>query len=156
MVERIDPAKNAISGRLRLRTRTGARSRRSSCSPRPRGVWLAGSEGALRLDPRTGAGLALVAAPTADTEPSGVALGDEALCGRSAPTAGSERFDAATGAPLGDFTPGLRAPQFIGGLGGDLLALGPGRSPGSTGRPAACSGSARWASTSTRSTRPRA
>jgi DNA-binding beta-propeller fold protein YncE len=136
VVERIDPASNTISGRLRLRTPDGRTFQAFQVLPSPRGVWLAGSEGTLRVDPSTGDGLALVAAPTADSDPSGVAIGDQDLW--SLRTDGRiERFDAATGRPLGDFSPGLRAPQFIAGFGRDLLALAPGaiaRLDGTTGR----------------------
>jgi hypothetical protein len=136
VLQRIDPATNAVSGRLRLRTPDGRPFQALQPLSSPRGVWVAGSEGTLRVDPSSGAGLALVAPPTADTDPTGFAVGDEDLWSLRS-DGRIERFDAATGRARGDFTPGLRGPQFMAGFGRDLLALTTGafaRLDGTTGR----------------------
>jgi hypothetical protein len=99
-------------------------------------VWAGGSQGALRLDPATGAGLRIVSRPTADSEIRGIAVGAQDLwCLR---TAGRiQRFDVATGDPKRAFTPALADVFFFAGLDDDLVALA-GRSiarlDGKTGR----------------------
>jgi virginiamycin B lyase len=135
-LQRIDPAENAVSGHVRLRTPDGRPFQAIRVLSSPRGVWAVGSEGALRLDPGTGAGLALVAPPTADADVGVFALSEADLWSLRS-DGRVQRFDAATGAAEGDFTPGLRGVQFIAGLGPDVLANAPAgfaRLDGTTGR----------------------
>lgn len=135
-VLRIDPTANAVTGRVRLRTPAGRPFPALRVLASPAGVWAVGAEGALRLDPATGAGRALVSRPTADSELVGAAVGPEDLWtlrsdGRI------ERFDAATGDARGAFRSAPAGTSFIAALGHDLLALAGGtvaRLDGTTGR----------------------
>jgi streptogramin lyase len=133
---RIDPATDAVSGRVRLRTPAGRPFPATQVFAPPSGVWAVGSEGALRLDPATGAARTLVSRPTADSEVRVIGVGPDDLW--SLRTDGRiQRFDATTGKLDGVFTPGLEGTSFIAGLGHDLLALAGGtiaRLDGTTGR----------------------
>jgi outer membrane protein assembly factor BamB len=133
---RIDPATDTVVGRVGFRTPAGRPFSTTHVFAAPAGMWAVGSEGALRLDPRTGTGLTLVSRPTADSEMSGAAVGTENLW--TLRTDGRiQRFDAATGDPREGFRPGLAGTYFIAGLGRDLMALAGGtiaRLDGTTGR----------------------
>jgi hypothetical protein len=121
VLQRIDPATNAVSGRVRLRTPGGRPFRAFGVLASPEGVWADGNEGALRLDPSSGAGLALVGAPDDDAEGVSLALGDEDLWSLRSDNR-IERFAAATGEPAGDFVSGLPGTQAIDGFGRDVMA----------------------------------
>jgi putative pyrroloquinoline-quinone binding quinoprotein len=120
-LQRIDPATNEVRARLELRTPDGRAFPSLFVLASGAGVWAVGDEGALRLDPRTGAGLQVVAAPTGDSAARGFGIGDDVLW--SLGTDGRiRRFDAATGEPQGAFVPGLAATQGIVGFGPDVMA----------------------------------
>ena len=121
-VLRIDPAENRVVGRIALRTPTGKPFQALDVLANDRAVWAVSAEGALRIDPRTGAGVRLVARPTGAREPQWVTLGDEALW-----IYGTDgvirRLDPTTGAARGRLRPGMENTQWFGELGGDLIAL---------------------------------
>jgi hypothetical protein len=120
-LQRIDPGTNAVRARFQPRTPDGRAFPSLSVLASESGVWAIGDEGALRLDPRTGAGLQLVAAPTGSSEARGFAIGEEYLW--SLLTSGRiQRFDAATGEPRGAFAPELENAQGIVGYGQDVMA----------------------------------
>ena len=133
---RIDPATDAVSGRVRFRTPAGRPFPALLVLASPTRVWAAGSEGALRLDPATHAGLTQICRPAAAREIRGFGIGAEDVwClhtdGRI------QRFDAATGNPRGGFRPELADTFFIAGLDHDLMALAGGsiaRLDGTNGR----------------------
>jgi hypothetical protein len=119
-LERIDPATDAVSGRVRLRRPDSRPFPAFEVLASPKGVWAWGDDGALLVDPRTGAGRKLVGPPTADTVPTSFVLGDEYLW--SLRSDGRVlRFDAATGDAAGGFVPPLRT-DSIAALGRDLMA----------------------------------
>ncbi len=135
-LERIDPATDRIVGRVPLRTPAGEPFGARSVLSSPGGVWAIDLEGALQLDPRTGRGLRVVGARTAETDVRGFALGEDVLW--SLRTDGRiQRYDAGTGEQLGDFASGLEGADGIFGYGPDVMA-GIGntfaRLDGSTGR----------------------
>jgi outer membrane protein assembly factor BamB len=121
-VLRIDPASARITGRIALRTSAGAPFPALQIVANDRAVWAVSAEGALRLDPRTGAGRRLIARPAGGVEPRWITLGDETLWVYG--TDGTiRRFDGATGAPDGRLRPAVDGIQWFGDLGGDLIAM---------------------------------
>jgi putative pyrroloquinoline-quinone binding quinoprotein len=122
---RIDPGTDATTGRVRFRTPAGRPFPAIRVFGPPAGVWAVGSEGALRIDPATGAGLALVSRPTDASELTGTAIGPRHMWALRS-DGRIQRFDAATGAPQGVFRPALPGTFSIAALGDDLLALGDG------------------------------
>jgi hypothetical protein len=133
---RIDPATDEVSGRVRFRTPAGRPFPALLALASPTHVWAASGEGALRLDPATGAGLTLACRPTAANETNGFGIGAaDVWCLRT--DGRIQRFDAATGAPRGAFKPALAGTFFIAGLDHDLVALSGGsiaRLDGTNGR----------------------
>jgi hypothetical protein len=141
-LQRIDPATNAVRARIKLRTPDGRAFPWLYVLASRTDVWAVGDEGAMRLDPETGAGLQLVAVPSAVGHAQGFAIGDDNLW--SLRTDGRiQRFDAATGRPRGAFAPGLERTQGIVGFGPDVMA-----GSGSTiARLDGSSGAVRWEGT---------
>jgi streptogramin lyase len=138
-LRRIDPASNEVRASVELRTPDGRAFPSFVVLASGAGVWAVGDEGALRLDPSTGEGLQLVAAPTSASETRGFGIGDEDLW--SLRTDGRiQRFDAATGQPRGAFAPGLERTDGIVGFGRDVMAA----SGSTVARLDGSSGAVRW------------
>jgi outer membrane protein assembly factor BamB len=117
---RIDPATNRVAGTVALRDPGGRRFHALDVIANDRAVWAVSAEGALQLDPRTGAAIRLVAPPRGGNEARWATLGDDTLWIYD--TDGTiRRFDAATGAPTGRLRPALPGTQIVGDLGGDLV-----------------------------------
>jgi outer membrane protein assembly factor BamB len=119
---RIDAATNAVSGRVPLRTPAGKPFVALDMLAGDGVVWAVSSEGALRLDPRTGAALRLAAQPSASGEPRSFALAEGALWELRSDGALLRR-DPATGAVRARVRPDLANAEFIAGAGRDLVAL---------------------------------
>jgi outer membrane protein assembly factor BamB len=135
VIERIDPGTDAVSGRVRLRTPDGRPFPALDVLASSRGVWAVGNEGALLLDPETGAGRTLVAAPTAESDASFFSLGDQYLWSLRS-DGRILRFDAATGKADGGFVSPLPTEAIV-AFGPDLMAGSGGtvaRLDGQTGR----------------------
>jgi PQQ-like domain len=135
VVQRIDPATNAVRARFQPRTPDGRMFASLEMVTAGTNVWAAGDEGALRLDPRTGAGLEVVGPPSRDSQALTIAVGDGHLW--MLRTNGEiQRFDATTGASQGTLPPGLGG-DFIAAYGRDLIVAAGNtvvRLDGSTGR----------------------
>ena len=134
---RIDPATNAVRGRIPLRLPDGKPFVPGGVLASDRAVWVAAAEGALRLDPRTGARLRYVPMATAAGEATWFTLGDDALWMLHSDGT-IRRLDPLTGAAQARFRPGLRDIGIIEVAGGALLAGSGGgtvsRLDGATGR----------------------
>jgi outer membrane protein assembly factor BamB len=118
---RIDPATNAIRAHVPLRTPEGRPFEALEVLAAGGVVWGIGSEGALRLDPKTGEGLRLAGTPSADAETIGFALGDDALWALRSDRS-IRRLDPRTGAELGRLRDAPPDTAFITAIGPDLLA----------------------------------
>jgi hypothetical protein len=112
-LSRIDPRTNAIVARTPLRTPAGAAFRADSVVATRGMLWIVGSGGALRLDPRTDRIRQAVALGSSYQISSGAAVGDDVWLSRS--DGRILRFDARTGSPK----PALRA-----AAGGALSTVG--------------------------------
>ena len=139
-VLRIDPATNRVASSFTLRDLRGRPFQALDVLADDRSVWAVSAEGALRLDPRTGAAQDLVAPATGANEARWITLGEDTLWVYG--TNGEiRRFDAATGAPEGRLRPQLDGTQWFGPLAGDLIAAnGEGRVARLDGR----TGAVRW------------
>ena len=119
-VLRIDPATNQVAGTITLRDLGGRDFQALDVLANDRAVWAVSAEGALRLDPRTGAALQRVAVPQGGNEARWITLSQDTLW-----VYGTDgvvrRFDAATGAPEGRLRPQLGGTQQFGDLSGDLI-----------------------------------
>jgi hypothetical protein len=137
---RIDPATNRVADTVALRDPSGRPFQALDVLASDRAVWAVSAEGAVRLDPRTGAARQLVAPPAGGNEAQGIELGEDTLWVYG--TNGViRRFDGATGAPQGRLLPQLAGTQWFGDLGGDLMAAnGDGRVARLDGR----TGAVRW------------
>jgi hypothetical protein len=137
---RIDPATNRVADTVALRDPSGRTFQALDVLANDRAVWAVSAEGALRLDPRTGAARRLVATPAGGNEAQWIELGDETLWVYG--TNGViRRFDAVTGAPQGRLVPQLAGIQWFGDLGGDLMA---GNGDGRVARLDGGTGAVRW------------
>jgi streptogramin lyase len=137
---RIDPATNRVADTIALRDPAGHTFQALDVLANDHAVWAVSAEGALRLDPRTGAARQLVAAPAGGNEARWITLGEDTLL-----VYGTDgvirRFDAANGAPRGRIRPQLAGTQWFGELRGDLFATnGDGRVARLDGR----TGAVRW------------
>jgi outer membrane protein assembly factor BamB len=139
-VLQIDPATNRVAGRIALRAPGGRTFPAVELLANDRDVWAVSGEGALRLDPRTGAGRVLVARPTARNEARWITLGGDTLWVYGTDGA-IRRFDASDGAARGRFVPQMAEAQWFWDIGGDLLGVtGAGRVARVDGR----TGAVRW------------
>ena len=137
---RIDPATDRVTDRVPLRTPDGRSFPAFQVLASDRAVWAVSGEGALRLDPQTGAGLQLVAAPSGGHEPRWITLGEDVLWVYG--TDGTiRRFDPVTGAARGRIRPQLPGTEGFDDLDGDLMAFDAG---GRYGRMDGSTGAVRW------------
>jgi hypothetical protein len=137
---RIDPATNRVAESVTLRDLDGRTFPALEVLANDDAVWAVSAEGALRLDPRTGAAKQLVAPPRGGNEARWIELGGETLWiyGTNGVI---RRFDARSGAPQGQLRPQLAGTQAFGDLAGDLIGTdGDGRVARMDGR----TGAIRW------------
>jgi outer membrane protein assembly factor BamB len=139
-VVRIDPATNRVAGTIALRTPEGRPFPALDVLDNDRAVWAVSAEGALQLDPRTGAAIRLVAPPRGGNEARWATLGEDTLWVYGTDGA-IRRFDAESGAPTGRLAPALAGTQRFGDLGGDIVGMdGDGR----VARMDGATGALRW------------